>query len=303
MNNSQDTQAIEFLNDNSDVIVIKDETHPLAMVKGDKNFLVDSGITVKARKYHDAIATALENRKLDTLLLTHSHFDHVGSASFLQKSYGFNVLGSKDSVEILANPDMIEMINFQNQQLESMYDGSPGITCQPLHNLSQVNPGDHIPVAPGRWFEVIASPGHSRCSVSYLLQPDKILFPGDAAGMIEKNGEMQPVFFHSYRDYERTLLELAAIAPAAIFFPHSAPLTSNKDVTGYFEKSVAAARQMKDEILADLRRSPDVMKVTLAHAEKKYSTESIMGSRDSFIMHTRTLVNTIKNEFLTTGYR
>ena len=83
----------EFICEN--VILLYDKIFPLYIVKGEKNFLIDSGATSKAPEFYERINKVLaetggrENEKIDTLMLTHSHWDHTGGSFYLQQKYKF----------------------------------------------------------------------------------------------------------------------------------------------------------------------------------------------------------------------
>jgi 2-aminobenzoylacetyl-CoA thioesterase len=284
-------------------VLLKDETHPLYLVKGEKILLIDGGITAKAQKYHKAIAETFPDIRIDTLLLTHSHYDHIGACSFLQGIYNFNIAGSLETVELLKNPDMIEMIDYQNQGLKEVFADHSAIRCEPLTNLAGLGNGDKIEVSPGRFIEVISCPGHSSCSLSFLLHPDRVLFPGDSAGMMEKKGKKRAVFFSGFKEYENTLLKLAALEPQTLAFAHAHYIEGKDNVKTYFEESLEEARKLKDRFLYDLMKGRNRIEIAENFLETEYIPDSIMGTRDSYMMHLMAMADIIKKEFIKTTYR
>ncbi|MCI0470268.1 MAG: MBL fold metallo-hydrolase [Candidatus Aminicenantes bacterium] len=295
--------SCEYLDDNKNVALIDDETHPLYIIKGEKNFLIDSGITAKAKKYYKTIAETFPNLEINTLLLTHSHFDHVGAASFLQDIYNFNIAGSHETVELLKNPDMIDMIDYQNQELKELFADHSTVKCEPLKKLAGLGNGDKLEVSPGIFIEAIACPGHSSCSLSFLLHPDMVLFTGDSAGMMEKNGEKRAIFFSGFKEYENTLLKLAALEPHILAFAHARYIKGKDNGKQYFEESLAAARKLKDRFLYDLMKGRNKIEIAENFLETGYIPASIMGSRDSYMMHLMAMADIIKKEFIKTNYR
>ncbi len=296
-------EKYEYIDENKSVIRINDDTHPLYIVKGEKTFLIDSGITAKAKEYAAAITECLRDGNIDTLLLTHSHYDHVGACSYLQDIYKFNVIGSRDTAGLLDNPDIIEMIDFQNRELKELFTDQPDIKCEMPKTLDKVKEGEKISVSAGRFFEVVASPGHSYCSLSYLLLPDKILFPGDSAGMMEKNGRKRPIFFSGFKDYENTLLGLAGLEPEVLAFAHAHYVKGKDRVREYFKDSLAEARKLKDRTLSALMRSGDMMGIVNDLVSGEYIPNSVLGNRDAYIMHFMTMVKVIKREFIRANYQ
>ncbi|UCH97001.1 MAG: MBL fold metallo-hydrolase, partial [Candidatus Aminicenantes bacterium] len=179
---------------NEQVIVIYDKLFPLYIVKGEKNFLIDSGVTAKAEEFYAKINRALaetgsrENRGIQSLLLTHTHFDHVGAASYLQGKYGFDVMCSHRGAQLLQKSKLVGIMNRLNQEYKEMVKVFSDTSFEKLENLDVVSGGDKIRVDERSYFEVIDTPGHTKCSVAYLLQPWRVLFPGDSVGLMNPDG-------------------------------------------------------------------------------------------------------------------
>lgn len=291
----------EYIDENETIVVIKDETHPLYIVKGERNFLIDSGLTAKAKKYREGISGVLGEEQIDTLLLTHSHFDHVGCASYFQAIYNFEITGSEETVELLKKTDIMEMIDFQNQQLKEEHGDTSDTECGMLKNLDKVERGEKIKISGDRYFEVIAAPGHSGCSIAYLLLPDRILFPGDSAGMMEENGKKRPVFFGDYNDYETTLQQFAEMEPEVVAFSHARPIKGRDELMRYFSDSLAEARKLKEFLLAELMKSRPLIQIAEEFVSREFGTGSVMGDRDAYTMHIAAMANTLKRDFLKTN--
>lgn len=92
------------------------------------------------------------------ILLTHAHFDHVGAVSDLRKKYGFKVVIDKED----------EDISGMNLQI--------GVQLPDVDTDIIVKDKDNLDLA-GQRIRVIGTPGHTKGSVSYLI--DGNLFSGD----------------------------------------------------------------------------------------------------------------------------
>jgi len=299
--NKQETY--EYIDEHKTVIRINDDSHPLYIIKGEKTFLIDSGLTVKAEKYAAALSECVPDGKIDTLLLTHSHYDHVGACAYLQDIFKFNILGSRDTLGLLENPDIIEMIDFQNREVKELISDPSDIKCEMPKNLEELAEGEKIKVSADRFIEVIAAPGHSHCSLSYLLLPDRVLFPGDSAGMMEKDGRKRPVFFSGFKDYENTLRRLAGIEPEILAFAHARHIKGKDKVKDYFKESLDEARKLKDKILSALMKSRDMMGIVNNIVSGEYTPDSVFGRREACIMHFMAMAKIIDREFITANYQ
>jgi glyoxylase-like metal-dependent hydrolase (beta-lactamase superfamily II) len=84
--------------------------------------------------------------------------------------------------------------------------------------------------------QVYETPGHTRCSLAFLLQPENILFPGDAAGVVEKSGKIKPLFLSSYTLYEQSLKKLSTIKANILALPHNTAIKGERKIRDFFCK-------------------------------------------------------------------
>ncbi len=118
--------------------------------------------------YNTALDMILKNvgfDKIDYILLTHGHFDHIsGVASLLKKAPDAKaVLGKKD----------VPFINDNFLNLSRLFGGAP---VEPFEADIVVCGGDKITLGESE-FTVIDTPGHTQGSVCYLC--GEHLFSGD----------------------------------------------------------------------------------------------------------------------------
>ena len=98
------------------LVILGDRNIPSFLLIGDtKRALIDAGAALMGSAYLDDLTRILgENPRVDLILFTHSHFDHIGAAPYLMRRvagltpaahpYLFNVLtrdGAKKTIERL----------------------------------------------------------------------------------------------------------------------------------------------------------------------------------------------------------
>jgi hydroxyacylglutathione hydrolase len=109
--------------------------------------------------------TALEITTVDAILLTHTHFDHVGAVAEVARATGAPVYVPALETEILANIN--EYVRFPGFGPFESYDADETVAG-----------GETLELA-GLTFEVMFTPGHSPGHVSYAVPEDDALFSGD----------------------------------------------------------------------------------------------------------------------------
>ena len=111
------------------------------------------------------------------ILLTHAHFDHSGNASWLSDRLGAALTAPSTSADALETADE-ESIHLPMFRRLGFYPAAARM--RPARVSRRVAEGDAWAVGDAT-LRVVATPGHSRDSVSYLVEtPDGLLaFVGD----------------------------------------------------------------------------------------------------------------------------
>ncbi len=105
------------------------------------------------------------NLKVERLLLTHAHIDHIFGNRFIQDTYGLLPEVHQDDLFL------IEAM----ERTAAMY----GLSCEPSPLPKHfIKDGDKISLGQYQ-LECIHSPGHSPGSISFFIKNQKILISGD----------------------------------------------------------------------------------------------------------------------------
>ncbi|MGD2092618.1 MAG: MBL fold metallo-hydrolase [Candidatus Aminicenantes bacterium] len=289
---------------NEQVIVIYDKLFPLYIVKGEKNFLIDSGVTAKAEAFYAKINCVLmatggrEDQGIQSLLLTHTHFDHIGAASYLQGKFGFDVTCSRRGAQLLQRNKVVEILNRLNQEHKKMVKVSSDTGFEKMEHFNVVGDGDHIRVDEHSYFEVIETPGHTKCSIAFLLHPRQILFPGDAVGLMNPDGAIKPLFFSNYAEYVNSLEKLIRLEAEVLAFSHNKFIKGKKRVKKHLENSLHRTFKIKDEITQYLKKEEDVTKIAQSIYEREFPGGNLLGSKEALLINLETMIKVIRKSQL-----
>ena len=279
------------------VFLLADEMFPLYVVRGERNFLIDCSITAKARAIEEQLRALLREGKIDTALLTHSHYDHTGACAYLQGRFGFDVLCSLRTKQILENPKSVEFMRGLNEEFKEIVHDSLDIVFSAPDRIRAGGEGDVIRVSGQREFRVYETPGHTRCSLSFLLAPDGILFIGDAAGVLERSGRIKPLFLSSYVQYESSLQKLASLEASTVALPHNRFIRGAEKVRNFFADSLQETRRLKEELIVALRETSDVDAIAKNILAREFSSPAIMGPRKAFMINLLAMIKAVQREF------
>jgi glyoxylase-like metal-dependent hydrolase (beta-lactamase superfamily II) len=282
----------------ANVYVIHDPMFPLYVIRGERNLLIDCSILAKSGEIESKLDALLGNEKIDLVLLTHSHYDHTGACSRLQEKYGLEIIASRRTKEILENDKAIAFIDDLNQKFKKILnDRSNSVFSQP-RNVRGIGENEVIALSGGQTVEVFETPGHTRCSISFLLKPENILFPGDAAGVVEKTGKIKPLFLSSYTQYERSLKKLITLNAGMLALPHNNVVKDEEKVREFLSNALDETQRLKEEILAWLQKSDDFAMIAENILEREYDSPTIMGPREAMLINVTAMVKSIFFEFV-----
>jgi len=128
----------------------------------------DTGLIVDPGEEAGRILGTLEQlgiTKLEAILLTHTHFDHIGAVAPVAKATGAPVYCPDIETQVLA--DINAYIPWEGFGPYENWDAE-----------ETVNGGERLELA-GFEIDVISTPGHSPGHVTYSVPDERVLFSGD----------------------------------------------------------------------------------------------------------------------------
>jgi glyoxylase-like metal-dependent hydrolase (beta-lactamase superfamily II) len=178
----------------------------------DGTVLIDTGYVTRAATTLSLLRDCLEGKRVDLLVNTHCHSDHMGCNAAVQRAYGCPTLVPADEAPLIRDWDVRALwIDYTGQQAERFaVDGvlEPGQTY--------------------RWgdldWQMLPAPGHAAGALVFWNPEERILISGDA--LWERGfGLVLPEPAGALDDAQRTLETIAALNPRVVIPGHGVPFT------------------------------------------------------------------------------
>ena len=128
----------------------------------------DTALIIDPGDEADRILATLEQlgiSQLEAILLTHTHFDHIGAVAPVAKATGAPVYCPELETRVLA--DIMSYIPWEGFGPYESWDAE-----------ETVSGGEHLELA-GFEIDVVFTPGHSPGHVTYSIPDERVLFSGD----------------------------------------------------------------------------------------------------------------------------
>jgi len=159
----------------------------------------DTALIIDPGEEAERILSTLEElgiTKLEAILLTHTHFDHIGAVAPVAKATGAPVYCPELEVQVLA--DIMAYIPWEGFGPYESWDAE-----------ETVKGGERLNLA-GFEIDVVFTPGHSPGHVTYSIPDEEVVFSGDvlfqsSVGRTDLPGGDWPTLLESIRTLVDTL--------------------------------------------------------------------------------------------------
>jgi glyoxylase-like metal-dependent hydrolase (beta-lactamase superfamily II) len=176
----------------------------------------------------EKLETTLNGRSLDYILLTHTHYDHVGALPYIRDRYPqAMVLASEYAQKVLQKESARKVIGELGEEAARTYLGTEMkvrtdglVVNQVVGENDEIDLGDTI-------IQVLETPGHTTCSLSYYILPEKILLASESTGILIEPELVHTAILKSYRDSLASGEKMKNLQANTIILPHYGVLPSH----------------------------------------------------------------------------
>ncbi|PLX19732.1 MAG: Zn-dependent hydrolase [Marinilabiliales bacterium] len=221
---------------NSSIQLIKVGITNCYLIKYDETtILVDTGQKRKSNILESRLSASLKGKRLDYIILTHTHYDHAENANALKELYSPELIVHESEVEFLRQgftelPRGTNLITDLISRSGNKYARWIG-EYEPVKENMEVS--DNFKFDNSKNIKIIHTPGHTIGSISILID-DEIALVGDTLFGIIPNKVLPPFADHMKDLYDswKKLLE----TPCEKYLPAHGRLITRELLEEKFKK-------------------------------------------------------------------
>lgn len=277
-------------------------------LKGDSAFLIDdgktailydSGFAFTGFDVAENIRKELDGRSLDYIFLTHSHYDHAAGTPYILRCFrDAKVVAGEYAVKIFSKPTARALM----RDLDNKFASKNGIVfykdlIDELRVHIAVKDGDKVN-AGDMAFTAINLPGHTRCSVGYYLESEKLLLSTESLGVYVGEGQVIPSYLVGYDLTLGSIRRVMELEVEKILVPHYGVLEKS-EAEEYLNLAYESAVTTAEEIVQILK-SGGTKEDAVNHFVQKFYKGKVkeIYPYDAMILNTTITVSLLEKELL-----
>ncbi len=224
----------------------------------EKKVLIDCGMAYCGKQM--AVNVVRLTNRLDYVLLSHSHYDHIGALPYIRERFPEVVVcGSAKCASIITRDSARELMVQLGEEARDLYmPGSEAEIRVDGLNIDRVlADGDLIELGDGQTITAYETLGHTDCSLSFFLEPERVLFASESTGILEGPEYVHTPCLKCFSDSLESSQRCRELSPAHICLPHFGMLPPVL-LDRYFdmfddevERKLEFVRTMKDDGLTE----------------------------------------------------
>ena len=278
------------------------------VLPGDSGFLLDDGTTsilfdtsfaFTGYRMAEKVKALLGDRKLDYIFLSHSHYDHVVGAPYVLKYYPeATVVAGEYAAKIFGKPTARATM----RELDRKYAATCGVAeyedlIDELKVDITVNDGDTVKCG-AMTFTVVSLPGHTKDSIAFYLQEQKLLLGSETLGVYFGKDTYLPFFLVGYQLSLDAFAKVNAMDIDYMLLPHYGVV--DKEGTKKFLTNAEWTFRDTAEQIVKLYKAGGTEEDALAYYKDRFYKDNVKPTYpiDAFNLNTSIMIALIKKELV-----
>lgn len=271
---------------NHDSFAVPEYLHRVTAGTGGEAFLIfgkevtvlhDCGMAYCYKGLIENIESALAERgrdHLDYILLSHSHYDHVGALPYVLESFpNATVIGAYKVENVFQSEGARKTMRRLGEAARNQYSESDEpVRTDGLRVDYIAKDGDLIELGGDEYIKAIETTGHTDCSMSYLLLPQNLMFTSESTGIPRPFGDLHTSILKSYHQTIEAAKKCKAEGAKHLLVPHYG-LLPEALTEEYFDIYIQFAEAERDFIVGKYDEGMDYDQIMEAYEERYWSDE------------------------------
>ncbi|MGI6257359.1 MAG: MBL fold metallo-hydrolase [Anaerovoracaceae bacterium] len=216
----------------------------------EKTALYDCGMAYCGDRLVMNIEARLGGRDLDYILLSHTHYDHVGALPYVRRRWPNAVVyAAEHGKRVLERPGALKVIGSLGATAAKEYTNGKmeSVLTEGLAVHISLKDGDELSLGDKRIL-ALETKGHTDCSMTYIIQPGSIMITSESTGVLERKGMLHTAILKSYDDAMASLKKCREYDPKIIISPHFGvvPPFYNREYWRLFEQTAREEKEYVD---------------------------------------------------------
>lgn len=273
----------------------------------DQNVILhDCGMAYCYRGLLENIEKALQahgRKSLDYILLSHTHYDHVGALPYvLQRWPEAEVFGAEKAKKVFLSKGARATMQRLGEAARNQYSETlEPVLTEGLRVDHSLTDGQILNVSETdvnvRSIKAIETKGHTDCSYSYLLEPAGLMFTSESTGIPRPFGDLHTSILKDYHQTIASADKCKACEPKKILVPHYGMLPDEL-VTAYFDIYKEYAELEKDLVVGLFDQGYDFDQIMAAYEDTYWSEERSKGQpKEAFLENAKHIVKHLLEVF------
>ncbi len=266
---------------------------------GETSILYDTGFAFTGEQLAQNVKNILQERDLNYIFLTHSHYDHVLGSVYVKELFpNAKVVAGTYAANIFQKDSAKKVMRDLDQKVAA----KNGIFNYKdlIDNLNvDITVSDNQKIQCGKMtFTIIELPGHTKCSIAFYLEEAQLLLGNETLGVYTGTEKIIPSYLVGYDLTLKSFEKAENLLIKNILVPHYG-LLSEEETSFYLKKGKENAIETATQISKSLKEGISKEEILNCFKEKYYIGEiKEIYPIDAMELNTNIMINLIEKEIL-----
>ena len=247
------------------LMMLGTDEYPIYLFQsGDKAAIFEGGTGAMGPVLKEQFASLkLDPSSVKQAIITHAHPDHVMAVPMFRELFpgvtvaaseiGAKTLDFEKAVSFFCQVDqaltgaMLEAGKIKEEHRPAALEEMKIAVERTLKEGDKIEVGDVV-------FDVLETPGHSDCSLSFHQPQRNILIISDATGYyMPQINDWWPNYFSNYGAYVDSIKRLAGLEAETLCLSHNGAIRGQANVAAYFDGTLAATEAYHARIVEEIK--------------------------------------------------